>query len=131
MQTYSYRAATAEGRVEAGRMESASAEAARSALAARALFPLEVRPEAAGARSLARVSTADLALGLRGLAVLPESGLGQILSRCIVLRPVSNVRCSRGMRRWIWALIYRPDSVSRMPVQRSCERQSDRLLRDQ
>ena len=29
-----------------------------------------------------------------------------------------------------WALIYRPDSVFRMRVQCSCERQSDRLLRD-
>ena len=91
MQTYSYRAATADGRVEAGRMESASAEAARSALAARALFPLEVRPEAAGVRSLARVSAVDLALGLRGLAVLLESGLpmGRSLAAFEELAPES------------------------------------------
>jgi type II secretory pathway component PulF len=72
---YTYRAAHRSGLVESGVVRAESADAARDLLSARGLFPVEVRAEA-DARPRGRgMGTADLALGLRVLATLLESGL--------------------------------------------------------
>lgn len=72
--TFAYRAADARGALQAGTVAAETAEAARAALSARGLFPLEVRAHAeAAARS--RLSPDDLALGLGLLADLLQAGL--------------------------------------------------------
>lgn len=72
---YSYRAARADGAIEIGVLDADSHEAAASAISARGLFPIEIRieNEVSGARK--RLPARDLALGLRMLATLLESGL--------------------------------------------------------
>jgi general secretion pathway protein F len=72
---YAYRAAHRSGQLESGVLLADNAEAARDALYARGLFPVEVRPAARRRPAGPRLSTADLALGLRILATLLESGL--------------------------------------------------------
>jgi general secretion pathway protein F len=72
---YAYRAARADGALEAGVVEAPSREAASALLSARGLFPLnlELRAESNVGRS--RLPADDLALGLRMLATLLEAGL--------------------------------------------------------
>ncbi|HEV7586810.1 MAG TPA: type II secretion system F family protein [Longimicrobium sp.] len=72
---FAYRAAQSTGAIESGVVRAESAEAARSLLAGRGLFPLELRAEDAMERAGARLPPADLALGLRVFATLLESGL--------------------------------------------------------
>lgn len=61
--------------LETGTVRAESAEAARELLSSRGLFPLEVRMERGREAGRPRLSTEDLALGLRVLATLLESGL--------------------------------------------------------
>lgn len=72
---FSYRAAHRSGVLETGTVRAESAEAARELLFSRGLFPLEVRLERGRQAGRPRMSTADLALGLRVMATLLESGL--------------------------------------------------------
>ena len=73
--SWSYRAAHASGLLEQGTVRAESPEAAREQLFARGLFPLEVRAERGAETHRPGLSAADLALGLRVLATLLESGL--------------------------------------------------------
>lgn len=72
---FAYRAAHRSGLLETGTVRAESAEAARDLLFARGLFPLEVRLERGREAARPRMSTADMALGLRVMATLLESGL--------------------------------------------------------
>lgn len=72
---FAYRAATADGAQETGVLEAATREAAVEVLVGRGLFPIEVRLETRLEERRARISAGDLALGLRMLATLLESGL--------------------------------------------------------
>lgn len=72
---YSYRAARADGAIELGVLDAESHAAAASALSARGLFPMEIRVEAEASSGRNRLPARDLALGLRMLATLLESGL--------------------------------------------------------
>lgn len=71
---FAYRAADARGAVEAGTLRADTADAARAALSARGLFPLELRARA-DAAPRARIGAGDLALGLGLLADLLDAGL--------------------------------------------------------
>ena len=76
MQTvFAYRAATADGDVDGGMVDAESSRQAREILASRGLYVLSI--ESRGHRFARRdpLSVADLALGLRILADLLESGL--------------------------------------------------------
>lgn len=72
---YRYRAARADGVLEAGVVEAPSHEAASALLTGRGLFPVEVALEAAPTERRRALSATDLALGLRVLATLLEAGL--------------------------------------------------------
>ncbi|HVH11618.1 MAG TPA: type II secretion system F family protein [Longimicrobium sp.] len=72
---FAYRAAHRSGMLESGTVRAESAEAARDLLFARGLFPLEVRLERGRDAGRPRMSVPDLALGLRVMATLLESGL--------------------------------------------------------
>ncbi|HEU0012456.1 MAG TPA: type II secretion system F family protein [Longimicrobium sp.] len=72
---FAYRAASRTGLVETGTVRAESAEAAREQLAARGLFPLDVRLERGRQAARPGMGVQDLALGLRVLATLLESGL--------------------------------------------------------
>lgn len=73
--TFRYRAADAHGRIEAGQLEAPSRRAAADQLAQRGLFPIRIAEEAASRSSSRGIPAAELALGLRVLADLLESGL--------------------------------------------------------
>ena len=62
-------------RIELGVLDAESHEAAASALSARGLFPIEIRIETEVSGGRKRLPARDLALGLRMLATLLESGL--------------------------------------------------------
>jgi type II secretory pathway component PulF len=72
---YSYRAARADGAIELGVLDATSREEAASALSARGLFPIEIRIEKDSSSSRKKLPARDLALGLRMLATLLDSGL--------------------------------------------------------
>jgi len=72
---YSYRALHSSGSLETGVVRAASREEAGELLHARGLFPLEVGAERESGRARATLPAQDLALGLRVLATLAESGL--------------------------------------------------------
>jgi general secretion pathway protein F len=72
---FSYRAAHQSGLLETGTVRAESAEAARELLFSRGLFPLEVRLERGREAGRPRMSTPDMALGLRVMSTLLESGL--------------------------------------------------------
>jgi general secretion pathway protein F len=88
---FAYRAARSTGAIESGVLRAESADAARSLLAGRGLFPLELHAEDAAERGGARLPPADLALGLRVFASLLESGLplGRALAAMDELVPPS------------------------------------------
>jgi type II secretory pathway component PulF len=71
---YSYRAARGDGTVELGTVDAASRDAASGVLASRGLWVLDVRP-AAPTLTRQRLSSAELALGLRLLGSLLDAGL--------------------------------------------------------
>ena len=79
MPSFRFEAADSAGRIEKGLLEADSAAAARAALRARGLVPLEVGTlaPAAGARRLPRrrFSEGELALATRQLASLLDAGL--------------------------------------------------------
>lgn len=72
---YAYRAARADGAIELGVLDAESREDAASALSARGLFPMEIRLASETASRRRQLPARDLALGLRVLATLLESGL--------------------------------------------------------
>jgi general secretion pathway protein F len=72
---FAYRAAHRSGMLETGTVRAENADAARDLLFSRGLFPLEVRLERTAVEARRGMSTADLALGLRVMATLLESGL--------------------------------------------------------
>ena len=72
---YAYRAARADGAIELGVLDADSHADAASALSARGLFPMEIRLESETASSRKKLPARDLALGLRMLATLLDSGL--------------------------------------------------------
>lgn len=71
---FAYRAARADGVTETGELTAESADAARTALSGRGLWPISIRAQR-GHSTLRRLTPADLALGLRVMATLLESGL--------------------------------------------------------
>lgn len=75
LSAFAYRAARGDGGQEIGVVEAATREAAVQALMRRGLFPIEVRHDAGSDERRVRLSVSDLALGLRMLATLLESGL--------------------------------------------------------
>ena len=72
---FAYRALRADGVVEQGTLDVDSTAAATVALTSRGLLPLEVRVARARRDRRGQLKSADLALGLRILADLLESGL--------------------------------------------------------
>src|SRR5690348_6408623 len=72
---FAYRAARADGVTESGELMAESAEAARMALSGRGLWPISVSAQHGRSMLHRRLTSADLALGLRVLATLLESGL--------------------------------------------------------
>lgn len=72
---YSFRAARFDGTLETGVLVAESREAVNRALGARGLWTLEVQEARRHLKRTTRISAADLALGLRVLATLLESGL--------------------------------------------------------
>jgi general secretion pathway protein F len=73
--SYRYRAARPDGSLELGVIDAPSRELASGLLAGRGLFPVDIVQQTAEASRKARIPTADLALGLRILGDLLESGL--------------------------------------------------------
>lgn len=73
--SFAYRAVHRSGMQETGTVRAGSADAARELLSARGLFPLAVRLEHSHEAARPRLSAADMAVGLRVMATLLESGL--------------------------------------------------------
>lgn len=73
--SYRYRAARADGSLELGVLAASSRESAKGLLSGRGLFPVDVVEQAAEESRKKRIAAADLALGLRVLGDLLESGL--------------------------------------------------------
>jgi general secretion pathway protein F len=71
---YTYRAARGDGTLELGTVDATSRDAASNVLSGRGLWVLDVRP-AAATLAQRRLSSADLALGLRLLGSLLDAGL--------------------------------------------------------
>ena len=88
---FAYRAARSDGALEQGVLAAESREAAARALAAQGLWAIELDAARAGADARTRLSASDLALGLRVLATLLESGLpvSKALMAMPELAPVS------------------------------------------
>lgn len=74
-ESYTYRAARRDGAIEFGKLDASGREDAMAYLTRQGLFPIELRLEGGSEEQRGRLSTADLALGLRVLAGLLESGL--------------------------------------------------------
>jgi general secretion pathway protein F len=72
---FAYRAVQPSGRTESGVVRAESPEAAREMIRAQGLFPLEVHLERQVVLHRPGIPVADLALGLRVLATLLDSGL--------------------------------------------------------
>jgi general secretion pathway protein F len=89
--SYSYRAARLDGAMESGVLDAESRADASAALAERGLFPVEIRIEREHASERAALPVADLAIGLRVLATLLESGLpmSRVLAAFAELAPAS------------------------------------------
>jgi len=73
--TFAFRAATRDGRIDSGSVDAHSAREARESLIARGLYVLDIVDRGYGPARRVRMSDADLALGMRVLADLLESGL--------------------------------------------------------
>lgn len=72
---YSYRAAHRDGALESGVLEAESRDHASAALTERGLFPIEISVAREHASDRRALPAGDLAVGLRVLATLLESGL--------------------------------------------------------
>jgi general secretion pathway protein F len=98
--SFAYRAARRNGTVEAGEVVATSSEEARTVLAARGLFPLELRALASTRAAHRPLPPEDVAVGLRVLATLLESGLplARVLSALEELAPRSWARVLPGLR---------------------------------
>jgi len=88
---FAYRAAHADGIVEVGEVAAENRDAAFAVLAARGLWAMEVRARRGRWAARARLTPGDMALGLRVLATLLDSGLpvGKALAAMPDLAPVS------------------------------------------
>lgn len=73
--SYRYRAARPDGSMELGVLDAVSRDSASGLLAERGLFAVEITQQAAEESRKARMQIAELALGLRVLGDLLESGL--------------------------------------------------------
>lgn len=91
MTTYAYRAARADGAIELGVLDADSRDDAATVLSARGLFPIEIRIEKGTSGGRSKLPARDLALGLRMLATLLESGLSmtRALAALVELVPES------------------------------------------
>ncbi|MFN2399100.1 MAG: type II secretion system F family protein [Gemmatimonadaceae bacterium] len=90
--TYAYQAARADGALERGAIDAESRDAASASLVARGLFPVDIKVSSTPSETRrSKVPVADLALGLRVLATLLESGLpvGRALQALADLAPAS------------------------------------------
>jgi general secretion pathway protein F len=72
---YRYRAARSDGTIDYGTVRAASPQAVNALIAERGDWALDVEPERFGWAHSRKLSSADLALGLRLLASLVDSGL--------------------------------------------------------
>src|SRR5688572_17490838 len=72
---YRYRAARSDGSIETGSLAVATRAGAVEHLNDRGLFPIAIEADESTRLSRGRLSTAELAFGLRTLATLLESGL--------------------------------------------------------
>lgn len=72
---FRYRGARSDGTIEFGALDAESHESVRVALAARSILPIEIVEETTSGEGGSRLRAADLAVGLRVLATLFESGL--------------------------------------------------------
>lgn len=88
---FAYRAARTDGAIETGELAADSRDAAVLALANRGLWPVDVRLRRGSVGGRRGITTADLALGLRVLATLLDSGLpiGKSLAAMPDLAPLS------------------------------------------
>ena len=73
--TFAFRASTRDGRIDSGSLDATSVTEAREALMARGFYVLDLIDRGPRRSRCARMSDADLAVGLRILADLLESGL--------------------------------------------------------
>lgn len=89
LQTFAYRAAHLDGRIERGRLEAQSHDAALRALSDQGLYPVELAVAAWRPTRRASLPAAELALTLRILADLTDSGLpmGRALQALETLAP--------------------------------------------
>lgn len=72
---FAFKALAANGTLERGVLEAPDRDAAAKTLAARGAYPVEIRETRAPTAARIRIGTHDLALGLRALATLLNSGL--------------------------------------------------------
>jgi general secretion pathway protein F len=88
---YSYRAARLDGVLESGVLDAESRAGASAVLAERGLFPIEIKLAREHASERLSLPVADLAVGLRVLATLLESGLpmSRVLGAFAELAPAS------------------------------------------
>ncbi|HKT09244.1 MAG TPA: type II secretion system F family protein [Gemmatimonadaceae bacterium] len=88
---FAYRAARADGATETGEVAAVNRDAAVSALTNRGLWPMDVHVRRSVLGTRAGIPTADLALGIRVLATLLDSGLpiGKSLAAMPELAPRS------------------------------------------
>ncbi len=88
---YNYRAARLDGALESGVLDAESRAAASAALTERGLFPIEISIAREHASERVALPVADLAVGLRVLATLIESGLSmsRVLATFAELAPAS------------------------------------------
>lgn len=80
--SFHYRASDQQGRIESGRVEADSRRAAADQLALRGLLPIRITEQSPLRATVRPIPVAELALGLRILADLLESGLP--MSRAVI-----------------------------------------------
>jgi general secretion pathway protein F len=99
-QSFTYRAARRDGTLERGRVEAASRDAAAKLLATRGLLPVQLALESRTSRRRAGIPAGDLALSLRVLADLLDSGLpiARALQALESLAPPRFARALPGIR---------------------------------
>src|SRR6185437_14381819 len=98
---FAYRAARADGALERGVVAAADREAAVRALSSQGLWTLEMSAAASIKALGGRLSVADLALGLRVLATLLDSGLPVTRAGCRY-PPWCSASCAQAKRAAAW-----------------------------
>jgi general secretion pathway protein F len=99
-QSFAYRAARRDGTLVRGRVDAASRDAAAKLLTTRGLYPVQLAMEARTARRRTGIPAGDLALSLRVLADLLDSGLpiARALQALESLAPPRFARALPGIR---------------------------------